>query len=97
MSNKTYKIQADAHHKFKEYNIGDYVLICIHPKCFPKNLFKKFRVCSFSPFQIVRKIVPNAYVGNLLANFNISSIFNIENLLSYRGAFEPSSLFVFYK
>ena len=34
----------------------------------------------------------NAYLLDLLNNIDISLIFNVEDLLPYRGTFEPSTL-----
>ena len=38
-----------------------------------------------SPFQILKKLGDNAYGIDLLVSFDINSIFNIENLVDYKG------------
>lgn len=32
LTNETYKIQVDVYHKFKEYYVKVYVLVCIRPE-----------------------------------------------------------------
>ena len=63
-----------------------------------RKLFKTINVgdvillaCSSDPFQILRKLNCHVYV----IAFGISSIFNIEDLVDYRGFdFNPSSFFI---
>jgi len=48
-----------------------------------------------NPFQILKKLNCDAYVINLLKDFGISSIFNIEDLVDYNGLyFNPSNFFI---
>lgn len=61
LNNEASKIQVDTHSE--EYNVGDYILVRIHPRRFPIN-------SSSNSFQIVRKISINAYVINLFVNLN---------------------------
>ena len=44
------------------------------------------------PYSIIRKMGPNAYLLDLPNDMDISPVFNIEDLLPYRGTFEPSTL-----
>lgn len=82
LSNKTYKVQVDAHCKFKEYNVGD--CVCLYsPRTFSQKLLQETSCSLLGPFQILTKIGTNSYVVDLPANFNISPIFNIEELPSY--------------
>ena len=45
-----------------------------------------------SPYSIIRKLGYNAYLLNLPNDMDINHVFNIEDLLPYRGTFEPSTL-----
>ena len=44
------------------------------------------------PYYIIPKLRSNAYLLDLPNNMDISSVFNVEDLLPYRGTFEPSTL-----
>jgi len=49
-------------------------------------------ILSTSAFQILEKLSDNAYVIDLPESFDIISIFNIENLVDYKGPiFDPSN------
>ena len=37
LSNKEYKLTADVHHRYKEFNVGEYVMVCIRPERIPKT------------------------------------------------------------
>ena len=44
------------------------------------------------PYSIIRKMGSNAYLLDLPNDMDISPVFNVEDLLPYRGTFEPSTL-----
>ena len=44
------------------------------------------------PYSIIRKLRSNAYLLDLPNDMDISPVFNVEDLLPYRGTFEPSTL-----
>ena len=41
LSNEEYKLVADVHRRSKEFNVGDYVMVPIHPERIPKTCSKK--------------------------------------------------------
>ena len=43
-------------------------------------------------YSIIRKLGSNAYLLDLPNDMDISPVFNVEDLLPYRGTFEPSTL-----
>ena len=42
LSNEEYKLTTDVHRRYKEFNVGDYVMVCIRPERIPKNFQKNF-------------------------------------------------------
>ena len=40
LSNEEYKLVADVHHRFKEFNVGEYVMVRIRPERIPKTFSK---------------------------------------------------------
>ena len=61
-------------------------------KEFQKHFQKKLYARVMGPYSIIRKMRSNAYFLNLPNDMDISPIFNVEDLLPYRGTFEPSTL-----
>ena len=92
LSNEEYKLAADMHRRSKEFNVGDYVMVCIRPERIPKTFSKNLYARAMDPYYIIRKLGSNAYLLDLPNDMDISPVFNIEDLLPYRGTFEPSTL-----
>ena len=69
-------------------------MVHIRPKRIPKTFSKKLYARAMGPYFIIRKLRSNAYLLDLPNDMYISPIFNVEDLLPYRGAFEPSTLFL---
>ena len=80
------------HRRFKEFNVGEYVMICIHPERIPKTFSKKLYARAKGPYSIIRKLGSNAYLLDLPNDMDISPVFNVEYLLPYRGTIESSTL-----
>ena len=93
LSNKEYKLASDVHRRSKEFNVGDYVMVRISPKIIPKTFSKKMYPRAMGPYSIIRKMGSTAYLLDLPNDMDISPVFNVEDLLPYRGTFEPSTLF----
>ena len=92
LSNEEYKLAADVHCRSKEFNVGEYVMVCIHPKRILKTFSKKLYVRAMGPYSIICELGSNAYFLDLPNDMDISLVFNAEDLLPYRGTFEPSTL-----
>ena len=80
------------HYRSKEFNVDEYVLVHIRPERIPKMFSKKLYVRAIGPYFIIRKLKSNAYLLDLPNDMDISHVFNVEDLLPYRGTFEPSTL-----
>ena len=92
LSNEEYKLAADVHRRCKEFNVGDYVMVRIRPERIPKTFSKKLYTRVMGPYFIIRKMGSNTYLLDLSNDMDISLVFNVEDLLPYRGTFEPSIL-----
>ena len=92
LSNEESKLVVDVHRRSKEYNIDEYVMVCIHPERIPKTFSKKLFARAMCPYSIICKLGSNAYLLDLPNDMDISHVFNVEDLLPYRGTFEPSTL-----
>ena len=92
LSNEEYKLAANVHRRSKEFNVGDYVIVCIRPKRIPKTCSKNLYAKAMGPYSIIRKMGYNAYLLDLPNDMDINLVFNVKDLLPYRGTFEPSTL-----
>jgi len=91
-SNTQYKSYADLYRRHLEFKEGDYVMIQTHPERFSPGAVKKLIARSASPFKILKKINPNAYVINLPPDFEISLTFNVSDFVAYKGPpFNPDN------
>ena len=80
------------HRRSKEFNVSDYVMVRIRPERIPKTFSKKLYARVMGPYSIIRKMGSNAYLLDLPNDMDISPVFNVEDLVPYRGTFEPSTL-----
>ena len=80
------------HRRSKEFNVDEYVMFCICPKRIPKAFSKKLYARAMYPYSIIHKLGSNAYILDLPNDMDISPVFNVEDLLPYRGTFELSSV-----
>ena len=60
-------------------------MIWIRPERFPSGIVKKLQARSASPFKVLKRIGPNAYVIDLPHDYGISSSFNIKDLVAYKS------------
>jgi hypothetical protein len=84
-SNFQYKIHVDTRRRHMEFQVGDYVMIRIRPERFPSGSVKKLQARSAGPFKILKRVGPNAYLLDLPSDYGISSTFNIEDLVAFKG------------
>ena len=69
-------------------------MIQIRLEWFPSGTVKKLQARSARPFKVLKWIGLNAYVIDLLHDYGISSSFNIEDLVAYKGPIViPDNLF----
>ena len=80
------------HHRSKEFNVGGYVMVHICPERIPKMFSKKLYARAMSPYSIIHKMRFNTCLLDLPNDMDISPVFNVKDLLPYRGTFEPSTL-----
>ena len=71
------------HHRSKEFNVGEYVVVCICHERIPKMFSKKRYARAMGSYSIIRKLGSNAYLLDLPNDMDISHVFNVEDLLSY--------------
>jgi len=83
-NNEKYKFRADLLKDHDALNVGDYFMIQIRPERCLLETDHKLQVSSARPFKVLQMIKSNNYVMKLPLNFNISSIFNMEDLSIYK-------------
>ena len=49
LNNKVYKLATDVHRRSNEFNVGDYVMVCIRPERIPKTFSKKLYARVIGP------------------------------------------------
>jgi hypothetical protein len=84
-SNFQYTIHADTRRCHMEFQVGDYVMIRVRPEQFPSGSVKKLHARSARLFKILKRVGPNAYLLDLHLDYGISSTFNIEDLVAFKG------------
>jgi len=66
-------------------------MIQIIPEQRPPGSASKLQARSACPFKIIKHIGLNAYVIDLPSHFGCHSTFNVEDLVAYKGHFNPSN------
>ncbi|KAL5753927.1 hypothetical protein ACOSP7_022147 [Xanthoceras sorbifolium] len=60
-------------------------MVRLRSEQFPPRSYSKLHARRTGPFQVVKKIGPNAYVINLPYEYTINPIFNVEDLTEFKG------------
>ncbi|XP_026442931.1 uncharacterized protein LOC113342684 [Papaver somniferum] len=84
-SNAKYKAVADQHKRFKSFEEGEIVMIHLRKERFRTGTYNKTMMKKYRPFKNLKKISDNAYVVDLPANWNISNIFNVQEIFTFHG------------
>ena len=93
-TNLKYKNLADKHRHVQNFKIGDYVMVRLRPERFPSGTSQKLQARSAGPFEVLSRVGSNAYVVDLPADWGISSTFNVEDLMRFKGStYIPSDPF----
>ena len=61
------------------------MMVQIRPKRFFLGTVKKLHACSAEPFKILNKLNDNTYVIDFHKDFGINSIFNVKDLVYFKG------------
>ena len=70
--------------RYKEFHIGDEVMVHLRKEYFPMGTYNKFKMRKLGPCKIVKMHDSrNAYKVELSVELNISPVFNISNLTEY--------------
>ena len=70
--------------RYKEFHIGDEVMVHLRKECFPVGTYNKLKMKKFGPCKIVKRHDSgNAYEVELLAELSISPIFKISDFTKY--------------
>ena len=82
--NAQYKAKANVKRRYKEFHIGDEVMVHFRKEHFLAGTYNKLKIKKFGLCKIVKRHDSrNAYEMELLVELNISPIFNISDLTEY--------------
>lgn len=90
-NNAKYKSAADQHRRYKEFEVGDKVMVYLRKERFPSGAYNKLKLKKIGPCRIVRKCGTNAYQVDLPDEFDMSPIFNISDLYTYSEDDRPEA------
>ena len=76
--NTQYKAKADVRRSYKEFQIGDEVMVHLRNECFLVGKYNKLKMKKFGQCRILKNHDSrNAYDVELSTDLNISLVFNI--------------------
>ena len=91
--NAIYVEQANIHHKYVEFEVGDLVWVHLRKDRFPPGKFGKLKPRVDGPFKIIEKIRENDYKLQLPDEYEISPMFNVKDFRAYHDKELRASLF----
>ncbi|KAL5849285.1 hypothetical protein ACOSQ3_007348 [Xanthoceras sorbifolium] len=66
---KTYAQHANVRRHDQQFAVGDQMMIRLRPERFPSGSYSKLHARQAGPFQVLRKLGPNAYVIDLPSDY----------------------------
>ncbi|KAK0592515.1 hypothetical protein LWI29_020549 [Acer saccharum] len=90
LQTESYARHANLKKRDQQFDIGDLVMIRLRSERFPPGSYSKLHARRAGPFQVLKKLGPNAYVIDLPSNYTINPIFNVEDLTEFQGSNVPS-------
>ncbi|KAL5756406.1 hypothetical protein ACOSQ2_021152 [Xanthoceras sorbifolium] len=60
-------------------------MVCLRPERFSPGSFTKLHARRISPFSVLKKLGSNAYVIDLPREYTFIPIFNVEDLIAFKG------------
>eukprot|EP01018_Ginkgo_biloba_P036422 Gb_25287 [translate_table: standard] len=82
-SSARYKSVADQHKRYKEFKVGNKVLMYLRKERFLTGTYNKLKYKKFGLCRVIRKCGANAYQVDLPGEFDITPVFNISDLYLY--------------
>ncbi|KAI0529649.1 hypothetical protein KFK09_002203 [Dendrobium nobile] len=90
-SNQSYKAYKDLRRREKLFHVGDLVMVRLCRERFPPGTYSNLSRRKIGPFPITTKINDNAYIADLPASYNTSSLsmYMIFGLITLQTAPRP--------
>jgi hypothetical protein len=84
-SSQEYKCRADQHRQELQFEVGDQILAHLRKERFPRKTYNKLKMKKIGPCNVIRKFGANTYEIDLPDGVEISPIFNVVDLYTYRA------------
>ncbi|KAK2973785.1 hypothetical protein RJ640_008190 [Escallonia rubra] len=83
--NQRYKEAAHRHRRFKEFKVGDFIMVFLSKERLPTGTYHKLKSKNIGPYKILRKFCDSAYEVELPRGLVISPIFNVADIYTFHG------------
>lgn len=84
-SSAKYKTAAHKHRRHVEFEVGDFVWAVLIKELFSAGTYNKLGPRKIGPFEIIKKLNPNAYRLKLPSHIHTADVFNVRHLIPYHG------------